>query len=573
MDLGNIIIGLINNIPKQETIIFNIAIIIILSFIFSFIAKSLKQPLIPFYVLAGIIIGPLALGLIKNTELITILGEIGIAFLLFISGLEISIKKIKEANWKKIFFIGIFQVLLVFLFVLAFEKFLHLTILQSTYMGIILGFSSTMVVVKILVDKNELVTLHGRIMIGILLLQDLIAILAIVILTSQDFSWNFIVYSLIKLLFIVLIGILMQRYLVPKIFEYSADSKEMLFLSSIGILFSLILISYFLDLSLTIGAFIAGLCLANSTYKIEIESRLSPIKEFFSIIFFVVLGMQLVFQGIKENLILFIFLLIGTLIFKPFITMILVRLMGYRPKTSFFTAISLAQLSEFSLMLGVIALSANIFSKEIFSTIVLTTIITMTITPYLIKYKTPFYFLIRNPLKNIFKFFPLSEPLAHETKTDKSILLIGCHRIGSIILNKLKTKELNELLIIDHDPEIISGLMKKKISCIYGDISSPDLIESLNLKNLKTIISTVPGRDENLHLLKHISNKKVKVILTANRISEAIELYQKGANYVLLPKVIAGEKLHNLMEADEKNLSEIKKKQLDILKDIHKILY
>ena len=177
--LSNFITESLQGIPANEMIIFQLASIMIIAIIFAFIARIFKQPLIPAYVITGLLIGPLSLGLIKNTDIILALANIGIAFLLFISGLEISFKKIKEANWKKIILIGFLQVALVFIFVLVFFEILKLSVLQASYLGIILAFSSTMVVVKILGDKNELVTLHGRIMLGILLLQDLIAIIAI----------------------------------------------------------------------------------------------------------------------------------------------------------------------------------------------------------------------------------------------------------------------------------------------------------------------------------------------------------------------------------------------------------
>lgn len=564
----------VKNIPSTETIIFQLAFILIVSIIFAFIARILKQPLIPAYVLAGLIIGPIFLGLIRNTDIILALANIGIAFLLFISGLEISIKKIKEANWKKIVFIGFFQVVLTFLFVLAFTGLLKISILQASYLGIILAFSSTMIVVKILGDKNELVTLHGRIMLGILLLQDLIAIIAITVFTSPSFSPMVILEAILRLGIVIFFAFLMQRYIISKIFRYAANSRELLFLASIGILFLFVFISYLSSLTLAIGAFIAGVCLANSPFKLEVESRLSPLKDFFSILFFVSLGLQIVFSGLSSQLFLFIFILIGTVLVKPIIILVLIRALGYRPKTAFFSAISLAQLSEFSLMLGFIGLTLQVFDIAFFSTITLATIITMSITVYFVEYKNQLYFLIRNPIKKTLGFFPLAEPISYSERGDKEIVLVGCHRVGSIILSEL-IKEKDKLLIIDHDPAIISALSKKKIACLYGDLSSPDLIESLPLSKLKTIISTVPNLDENLHLLEIMKkrNPTAKVILSGERISEAMELYKKGADYVLLPKILAGEKLGDLSKLSKEKLGEIKKKHLTHLEKVHNILY
>lgn len=573
--LSNFIVETLQGIPAHEMIIFQLAVILIIAILFAFIARILKQPLIPAYVIAGLAIGPLFLGIIKNTDIILALANIGIAFLLFISGLEISFKKIKEANWKKIIFIGLIQIALVFFFVLAFLEVLKIPVLQASYLGIILAFSSTMIVVKILGDKNELVTLHGRIILGILLLQDLIAIIAIVIFTSPSFSLIFILLALAKLAIVVLIAFFMQKFLLSSIFRYSANSRELLFLSSIGVLFFFILISYFSDLTLAIGAFIAGVCLANSPFKLEVESRLSPLKDFFSILFFVSLGLQIVFSGISSQISLFIFVIAGTIIVKPLIIIILVRSCGYRPKTSFFSAISLAQLSEFSLMLGFIGLTLQVFDISFFSTITLATIITMSLTVYFIEYKNPLYSLFRKPIKKILGFLPLSQPISYAERGDKEIILFGCHRVGSILISGMEKEAKDKLLVVDHDPGIILNLAKKKISALYGDISSPDLLESLPLSKAKTVISTVPILEDNLHLLSLIKNRNpnAKIILSASRISDALELYKKGADYVLVPKVLAGEQLSAVLKNEKEELAEIRKEHIQKLEKEHRILY
>jgi len=573
--LSNFLAETLKGIPASEMIIFQLASIIVISIIFAFIAKILKQPLIPAYVITGLLIGPLFLGLIKNTEIILALANMGIAFLLFISGLEISFKKIKEANWKKIVMIGLLQVAFIFIFTFAFLEILKLSVLQASYLGIILAFSSTMVVVKILGDKNELVTLHGRIMLGILLLQDLIAIIAIVIFTSPSFSPIFIFMSIAKLALVVIIAFLMQKFVLSPIFKYSANSSELLFLSSIGVLFFFILLSYLTNLTLAIGAFIAGVCLANSPFKLEVESRLSPLKDFFSILFFVALGLQIVFSNLSSHIYLFIFILIGAIIIKPLVIVVLIRSFGYRPKTAFFSAISLAQLSEFSLMIGFIGLSLHVFDISFFSTITLAVIITMALTVYFIEYKNPLYFLFRKPMKKILGFLPLSQPISYAEREDKEIILFGCHRVGSILIADMEKEARAKLLVVDHDPGIILNLAKKKIAALYGDISSPDLLESLPLSKAKTIISTVPILEDNLHLISLIKNRNLnaRIIVSASRISDALELYKKGADYVILPKVLAGEQLTSIIKNEKEQLEEMKKEHIKSLEKDHRILY
>jgi Kef-type K+ transport system membrane component KefB len=562
-----------SQISFSESIIFQIALILILCSILAFIAKSLKQSLILSYVIAGLILGPLVTGIITELELIKAFSEIGIAFLLFVAGLEISFKKIKEANLKKISLIGILQIILVMGFTFIFQEFLKLETLQAAYLGIVLSFGSTMVVIKILSDRSELVTMHGRLVLGILLLQDLVAIIAISFFTTGNFQPLEIGISFGKIILMVITAIVLQKFVLNKLFRFAASSTELLLLSSLGVLFLFIALASLMDISLVVGAFIAGVSLANSPFKIELESRISPLRDFFSILFFVALGLQVVFSGVAKHFIVFLFLLVTAIVIKPFITIFLLRVFGYRPKTSFLTGISLAQLSEFSLIIGLIGVTTGTISQEFFSTVILATIITMVLTPYLIEHKDKLYTLSQKPMK-LFKFLPIKENLVYSDNKPKEILLVGGHRMGGVILKELM-KDKDKLLVLDYNPEVISALIKKKVSSIYGDVLSPELIDNINLYNLKTVISTIPGVEENKRLMKLVKqkNKKTKIILTAGRISEALELYEEGADYVILPKVVAGEELMGAIHHKKDKLKELKVKQIRKLNQVHRVLY
>jgi len=573
--ITNVVSGIgqhISGLPTSEIIIFDIAIILILSAMFAFIAKILRQPLIPAYVLAGLVIGPLVLGFVKSWDLIYAFSEIGIAFLLFIAGLEISFKKIKEANLKKIAIIGLLQVGIIVGAVLLLSGFLNLNLLQAAYIGIILAFGSTMVDIKLLSDSGELVTLHGRLVLGILLLQDLIAIAAIAIFTAGGFAVIPLTIAFAKLLAILGIAILLQKFVLNKMFKFAARSNELLFLSALAVLFFFIILAYIFDLSIVIGAFIAGISLANSPFKTELESRISPLRDFFAILFFVALGMQIVFTGIGERVLLLFALLIGALLVKPFITLMLLRFTGYQPKTSFLTAVSLAQLSEFSLIIGMMGVMHGVLDVSIFSSIILVTIITMSVTPYLIKYKNNLYKFFRAPTSS-FK-LPIKEIAGYEDKNEKEILMIGLHRIGGAIIEELLGKK-DKLLVVDHNPDIINTLTNKKISCIYGDISSPELLDKINMNKIKMVISTIPDYEDNLRLLKKVNkvNPKIKVIVTGSRISEAIKLYENGANFVITPKIIAGQQIAGIVHSKNMDLKKAKQKHLKHLNGIHKLLY
>ncbi len=563
----------IGSLPPSEVIIFDIAVILILSAMFAFVARIFKQPLIPAYVFTGLVLGPLVFGVVKNMDLIGAFSEIGIAFLLFGAGLEISFRKIREANLKKIALIGVLQVAIIFVVSLLLANFLGLSALQAAYIGIILAFGSTMVDIKLLADQNELVTLHGRLVLGILLLQDLVAIVAIVVFTSGGFAVAPLAVAFMKLGLILLAAFLLQRFVLNKLFRFAAQSNEFLFLCSLAVLFFFIILAYISELSIVIGAFIAGVSLANSPFKLELESKISPLRDFFAILFFVALGMQLVFSGVGERLVLFGVLLLGAFLIKPIITFVLLRITGYQPRTSFLTATCLAQLSEFSLIIGGIGMMAGVLDEALFSTVILATIITMSATPYLIKYKGGLYRFFRYPIRSL-GFLPVREVLAYADNKNKEILLIGSHRMGGALMEELLDKK-DKLLVVDYNPEVIGILMKRKVSCVYGDVCSPEMLDKIDLKKLKLVISTIPDYEQTRFLIRKIKNitPKAKIVVVGSRISETLKLYQAGADYVVTPKILAGHELAGIIHGDRPNLKKAKKKHLAHLREIHRLLY
>ena len=567
----------LKQIPQQQYLLIEIGIIIILSAIFALIAKAIKQPPLIAYVLAGFIMGPVMFGFVKDFEIIASFSEIGIAFLLFLAGLEISFKKLKQVNFGKVLFVGTIQMIVIYFVAIMLSKTLGLSGLQASYIGVALAFGSTMVVVKILSDRGELVTMHGRLILGILLLQDLFAILAIVLLTSQTFAIWSILESIIKLISLLGVAFLMQKLVLTRLFKYSTSSthsKELLLLSSLAVLFFFILLSLIFQLSIVIGAFIAGVSLANLPFRRELESRISPLRDFFSILFFVALGMQIVIEGVIDQWKLFLLLLIGALIIKPFITMLTLRISGYKERTSFLVSLGLAQLSEFSIIVAILGVSLGVLTPAISSTIIIATIITMSLTSFFIDYQEIFYRLFKKPL-SLLNFIPVRETLDYMDKEDKTILMIGCDRMGKMILRDLIKENKKDLVVLDYNPEIINNLREKKISCIYGDVNSPDMLENVDIKNLKKVISTVPELEDGLLILEKIKkeNPNAKIILTANTGEEALELYERGADYVMLPRFSAGEIVSSIIRKDSVSLSHIKKSQVQRIKDMDNIFH
>ena len=567
------ILGVIaNQIPQDLFLMFEIGIMIIIAGILGFLFRLAKQPLIPAYIIAGIILGPLSVGLIQNVEVLRVLSEIGIAFLVFYAGTEIDIGKLREVG-KAATLGGIFQILLLFGAGFLVSTWLGFAGRAPIYIGLVVAFSSTMVVLKLLADKKELSSLHGRIIIGILLVQDIAAIIALTVLTT-DFTLASIGLALAKAAIFVIVALILTKAINP-IFRIAAKSTELLLLMAITLLFIFALGSYVAELSLVIGAFFAGLVLANSYYKTEIQGKILPIRDFFAVLFFVALGMQLTLISMKF-VILLISLLVLVMLFKPIIIMFLIRIFGYTKRTSFFSGNSLAQTSEFSLIIATIGLTLGYIDSGLFSTLVLLTVITMAATTYLIDYDRFLFDHLSWPLNILNKVRSRSEETPNFIIPKKKIVIFGCHRMGRLFLKAFR-EEKKGLLVIDYNPDIIRSLIRKRIPCIYGDISNTEVLEKADIWSSEAVVSTIPDIEDNLTLLERIKekNKEIIVIVTANSLEEGEKLYKAGADYVILPKVIGGEvgaKLVKKLLRNKKEIKDIRKEQISYIKSMHRIL-
>lgn len=571
--LNSILSGFLGNLDSHLIILFEIGIIMIIATIFAFLIKIIKQPIIPGYIIAGIIVGPLCFGLIQNQELISALSEIGVAFLIFAAGLEIKFRKLKEVGRTTVF-VGVLQVLLTFIITFFISLMLGIQNQSAIYIGLVVAFSSTMIVFKILSDRREINSLHGRIIIGILLIQDVIAIIALMVLSS-DLSIMSLLIVFIKGILLAAMAVVLSRLINP-ILNISAKSHELLLLVSISFLFLFIIGSVLGGFSLIIGAFFAGISLANSNFKTEIEGKITPLREFFAVIFFVSLGIQLKIITM-DFIYLFFVLFVLVVILKPLITMFLVRIFGYKKSTSFLTANALAQTSEFSLILATLGLSLNQISEGLFSTLVLLTILTMSLTIYAIKYQKKLSKWLDWPLNLMNWVGTRKDELEYHEDDGKKIVIIGCHRMGSLFVKEFEKNKKN-LFVVDYNPDIISSLIQKKVPCIYGDFSNEEVFNKINIKKAEVVISTIPDLEDNLLLVKKIRkiNKTAVVFIVADRISEALQLYASGADYVILPQVLGGQKVSGIMEKiiDNKNdLLKLKREHIKYLNSIHKLLY
>ncbi len=549
-----------------------LAIVIVLASALGVAAKILKQPIVVAYLFAGLIIGYFSLSHVVAQESFQIFSELGIMFLLFLVGLEINYNSLRLVG-KASVIVGLAQIFFTSLFGFIIAQLFGFGMMPSLYIAIALTFSSTVIVVQLLSEKNSLNSLHGKITIGFLLVQDLVAILILVVLSGlQDgsgFSWlqlGLVIFEGIALLVAMM---LIGRKIMPVIFNLLARSQDLLFISTLAWLFVVVAVVQKLGFSLEIGGLIAGIALANSSEIYEITSKFKPLRDFFMVIFFVILGSLMImssFSGlIWPIIILSLFVLIG----NPLIVLVIMGLMGYERRISFLTGVNVAQISEFSLILAALGLKIGHLSQPVVSLITAVGVITITASTYLIIHAEKIFQWL-SPRLSIFERKRLKRFL-EEAKLGRTIVLFGCHRTGQGIAAHFKS---SELLIIDFDPDIVAKMKQQGYKAVFGDIADLDIFANIDFSKTRLIISTSPNLESNLLLINQINrlfkksrSSRPKLIIRSDNEADAKILYKAGADYVLMPNFISGHYLGKILKEDpEFNLlAKVRKRDLSLL--------
>jgi Kef-type K+ transport system membrane component KefB len=516
-----------------------LSLTIVIAALVAGILQKLKQPLIIGHIITGLIVGPFLFKSLQFQEVVDSLSQFGIALLLFIIGLNLTPKVIKEVG-KVSLLAGLGQIILTTTagFLVCYFL-LHFNLITSIYVGMALTFSSTIIIMKLLSDKRELSKFYSKISIGLLLVQDLVV--AIILIGISAFSGgsadiSSISLMLIKGIVVFDLIILFTIYIVPMLSASFAKSQEFLFLFSIGWGLGLATLFHYLGFSMEIGALIAGVTLSTSTYHFEISSRLRPLRDFFIILFFILLGSKIKVGSLPTIIYPAIFLSLFVIIIKPLIVLFLTGITGYRKKINFFTAVNFTQVSEFSLILLILAEKVSGISPDIISLITLVSLITIAISSYIVLYSG--------------KIYPFFQKFIYERNTVKSgkvlsenhdVILFGCNRMGTDFL-ELFGELGKKFLVVDFDPEKIKELEEAKVSCRYGDADDNEFLEELNLGKTKMVISTIPDFETNQFLIAKIKaeNSETVVIVISHDVDEAIGLYEAGATYVITPHFLGG---------------------------------
>jgi len=527
-------------------LVYDIGLLIMLAGVGAFIARIFKQPMVPAYIISGVILGNI-LGAGTENEVVSAISELAVTFLLFMVGLELNLKKIKNLGLKSAI-AGTVQTGITFAAGFLIARYLGMSITEQYIVGLVLTLSSTMIVVKLLSDKREINTLHGRMAIGILIIQDIVAVFSLSYLSAMHTG---IVISpitvLLKIGLLIAVGLIASKYVFPTIFEFAAKSQELLLGMSLAVCFTFGLLANLAGTSMAIGAFFAGVLLANLPYNIEILGKVTTLRDFFAILFFTALGVQLNINNITNVLVNTAIITVMVIILKPLIIYSILRLLKYTPKTSFLTSTSLSQVSGFSLILVAFALNFGVVGPDMLTMTILLAVITMSTSSYFMKFEIKIYS-VWHKMTTALGFKHRKEEKKKHKKLDADIILAGYDRIGYSILKSIQNKDEN-VVVVDFNPDIIKKLAKTNIKSIYGDITDPEILHRLNLKKVKMVISTANKFEDNLLLLKRVKaeNTYAPTIVTAYKIEEALELYKQGADYVILPHFLGGDMVSRIL--------------------------
>ena len=525
-------------------VFFEIATILALATAIGAVGHKLRQPLIVSFLAVGILAGPSGLGLIESHEKIELLAHIGISLLLFVVGLKLDLNIIRTVgNVALATGLGqvIFTSLIGFFIALAME----FPIVSAAYIAVALTFSSTIIIVKLLSDKKEIDSLHGRIAIGFLLVQDIAAILAMIGLTALGGGISGdrppvaeVLLILGKgLAFLGLIAFLM-RYGLPGLLKRISKSQELLVLFAIAWAVLLAALGDTLGFSKEVGAFLAGISLASTEYREAIGARLVSLRDFLLLFFFIDLGTRLEFGLLGAQLdkaaIFSVFVLVG----NPLIVMAIMGIMGYRRRTGFMSGLAVAQISEFSLILGALGVSLGHIDMTAMGLITLVGVVTICASTYMILNSGKLYEWLSPFLKIFERKNPYREAEACESValTGVEIILLGLGNYGSEILNHLLERG-KMVLGVDFDPQSLSWWRKRGLPVVYGDGSDPEFLDLLPVDRARWIVSTVRDRDLNITLLKLLKTRRYdgKTAVAARDEDEAASLRTEGANVIFLP--------------------------------------
>jgi CPA2 family monovalent cation:H+ antiporter-2 len=515
-----------------------IAEIFLLASIVGLILSKLKQPTIVAYILTGVVLGPSVLGLVKNQDLIVPLSEIGVIALLFTLGLEFSFDKFKRVK-KIALSAGIFQVLLTIFFVAIISRVAGFDLPKCFLLGAIVALSSTVIVLKSLGESAQVDSIHGRIILGILIIQDLSLIPIMIILPSLGIESGQIflplLVSLLKAGVFLAGALLLSLKVAPVLMNFiTSTNKEILLLSSIAIAISTAILGSYFGISLALGAFVAGLALSITAHSKQVIAEVIPFRDAFAMVFFVSIGMLMDLSFFADNILLILAVVALIFIVKFLVCFSVIYFAKYPGQTALWAGLSLFQIGEFSFLLAKVGESHGIIDHDLYSLTIISALITMLITPFVIKTIPSLIFRLQ-ALSFWNKHF--KGEMVVETKGSvlkDHVIICGFGPIGKSLAKMLALHN-KPFLVIELNNKTVQKLKKEKIPVIYGDATHKDILKHAVIAQAKIIIVALPdSKSCEMTVASARSLKEDIYIIARSRFQISIQgLYHAGANVVI----------------------------------------
>lgn len=565
----------------MHELIRDITLCILFAWMLGLLAHFSRQPLILAYLIAGFCIGPFGAGWVKSQESISVISELGLIFMLFMIGLEIDLKKIVRAG-KVILFAAGGQLLGGCLLGILFFAGLGLSLggghFDALYLCIACALSSTVIIVKVLYEKRELDTLPGRITLGVLVLQDIFAILFLAVQPSlANLQVGVILLSIGRVSVLVAAALLVSRYVLPRLFHQIARRPELILLGALAWCFLVAETAEQLSLSREMGALIAGVSLSTFPYALDVTAKVTTLRDFFITLFFVALGMTIPVPGLS---VIGLALMIAafTVVSRLLTTFTPLYLMKQGLRASLLPAINLAQISEFSLVVIQTGVADNHIAPETANAASFAFVVLAVLSTFVMTRSDEITRWAIGPLKRI-GLRDLDHGSGHAEEGHEGghgearrIVILGFFRAASALLAEIERQApvlLEQITVIDFNPHVYKTLLSRGLHVIYGDISSADTLLHAGIGKSEMIILSVPDAllkgASNEKLVRHVRtlNPKALIVATADLLSDVGELYAAGASYVTVTRLSDAHELFTVIEAAQAGLLADKRAELD----------
>ena len=523
------------------------ALLLLMSAAAGALALWLRQPVLIAYIVIGIVAGPAVLGLVTAHDQIDLLAQVGVAILLFVVGLKLDLQHIRHIGPVALA-TGLGQ--LAFTIIIGFGLILLMGkgVMEALYVAVALTFSSTIIIVKLLSDKREIDSLHGRIAVGFLIVQDLAVVLAMMVMSAMrggagdggEVTLLAFAGSLVLRIGVAAVGMyLLMRHVLPRVVDRMAKSQELLLIFAIAWGTGLAALGEWAGFSKEAGAFLAGFSLASTHYRDAINARLTGIRDFMLLFFFIDLGSKLDFSTLGGELwpaaVLSLFVLVG----NPLIVMAIMGYMGYRKRTGFLCGLTVAQISEFSIIFVAMGISLGHVDTGALGLTTLVGVVTIALSTYMILYSHPLYERLAPWLDGFERRRPFRELAVaterHDLK-EADVIVFGLGRYGGRLALGLKEAGL-KVLGVEFDPEVARAMRRRGLAVRYGDGEAAEFMESLPLARTRWVISTLPDVASNRGLLQALREHHFpgEVAIVAREEADGLALKQLGAPTILYP--------------------------------------